>query len=70
MLAVGFLAPIIALPYLLLLHYGVIEHTILGFRFFLAVIVLAWGLLLYYIRGRLAGKYRDLEGRSWSELPW
>ena len=70
MLAICFLAPIIALLYLILVHYGLIEHTNLGFRFFLAIIVLAWGLLLYYIRGRLAGKYRDLEGRSWSELPW
>ena len=26
--------------------------------------------LLYYYLGQLAGKYEDLKGRGWSELPW
>jgi hypothetical protein len=70
MFAVCFSAPIIALPYVLLVNYGVIRHTMLGFLFFVAWILLAACFLFQYLSGLLAGKYRDLKGLSWSELPW
>lgn len=70
MFAICIVGPIIALPYLLLVNYGLIQHTLTGFLFFLALILTAGFFLLYYLNGLLAGRYRDLKGLSWSELPW
>jgi len=70
MFAVCLFAPIIALPYVLLVNYGLIRHTLLGFSFFLALFFIAACFFLYYFIGLLTGRYRGLKGRSWSELPW
>ena len=69
-LAIGFFAPLIALPYLLLVNFGVINHTLGGLLFFLALIIADFAFISYYVVGRTSGKYRELKGRSWSELPW
>lgn len=65
-----FAAPLIGLPYVLLVSSQLIQHTFGGFLFFLALMAVAFLLLVYYLVGTATGKYRDLEGRSWSELPW
>ena len=70
MFAICLFAPIVALPYVLLVNYGLIHHTILGFLFFLALILVAACFFLFYVNGLLAGRYRGLKGLSWSELPW
>jgi len=70
MLMLCFAAPILGLPYVLLVDGQLIQHTAGGFLFFLALIAVAFLLLVYYLVGTATGKYRDLEGRSWSELPW
>ena len=70
MFAICFSAPILALPYLLLVTAGVIQHNALGFSFFLALIIAAFCFMLYYVNGLLAGRYRDPKGRPWSDLPW
>jgi len=65
-----FAAPIIGLPYVLLVNNQLIPHATGGFLFFLGLIAVAFLLLVYYLVGMASGKYRDLEGQSWSELPW
>jgi hypothetical protein len=70
MFAICLLAPVIALPYILLVNYGLIRHTMFGFSFFLVLILVAACFLFYYVNGLLAGRYRNLKGLSWSELPW
>ena len=70
MFVVCFLAPVNGLPYVLLVNYGFMGHSAFGFLFFLALIALGFCLFFYYLAGMIAGKYKDLEGRSWSELPW
>jgi uncharacterized RDD family membrane protein YckC len=70
MLAVCALAPVLAFPYILLVNGGVISHSVYGFVFFLGMIFSGFCLLLYYQAGMLSGRYNDLEGRAWSELPW
>ena len=64
------LLPLIGLLYMLLLHYGHIEHTILGFLFFLTLILVATCFMAYYFVGMVSGKYRNLKGLRWAELPW
>lgn len=70
MFAICIFGPISALPYVLLVNYGLIQHTTTGFLFFLAQMLMAVILALYYLNGLLAGRYRGLKGLSWSELPW
>jgi hypothetical protein len=70
MLAICIIAPIIGLPYFLLVQYGLIHHTMTGFLFFFALILVAWFFFLYYVNGLFAGRYRGLKGMSWSQLPW
>lgn len=70
MFALGLFAPLIGLPYILLVNHGFIDHSVYGFLFFLVLIAIGFCLFFYYLAGMAAGKYKDLGGRSWSELPW
>jgi hypothetical protein len=67
---IGAVAPVIALPYVILVNSGVINHGLFGFFFFVVLWLVAFASLIYYYYGQLRGRYKDLSGRSWSELPW
>ena len=54
-LAIGFFAPLVALPYLLLVNFGVISHTLSGFLFFLALIIAGFAFISYYVVGLTSG---------------
>ena len=68
--AIGFATPVLGLPYVLLVNFGLINHSLTGFLFFLALIVLGFCFLAYYMAAQISGKYKDLRNLSWSELPW
>jgi hypothetical protein len=68
--AIALAAPVLGLPYVLLVNYGLINHSLTGFLFFLVLIVLAFCFIAFYMAGQISGKYKGLRDRSWSELPW